>query len=460
MVKDQNNDWALNSAIGGLDSFKAYQSTNSGDTYINASNPSGVVRVNYETGAGTGFSIYGGNSGKLYASFTATNAIQFPGLKASSGTNCMQIDSDGWITNTGAACGIGSGTVDSGSTGQIAYYSGNGTAVSGVSTVPVSAGGTGATTASEALAALAGASLVTVAAQTFAGALSAPSVNASVNKILLVTAAPYNAKCDGFTDDQTAIQAALNDALTLGYSVQFPAGKCLTSTIIWRGQPLFGAGKALTFLQGKPGQDVIQGVNGNVYATYIEGMTIQVDGSVNAAATAAGGNDTFPTRIAGTAGGLTPLSSPPIQPGQVAVVGASISAGSTALTKSGGYFASVPSEFVIGAPITVHGAGPSGGDLTTTIAAVNGNDSITLAAAASTTVSGGSIAWGDPSKVSPPWYIGNCGIAIPQPDAKVGGFNTNGAIFRDLQIEQYKAPNKGESHLRLLPPGSPERCAF
>ena len=33
MVKDANNNWALNSATGGLDSFKAYQSTNSGDTY-------------------------------------------------------------------------------------------------------------------------------------------------------------------------------------------------------------------------------------------------------------------------------------------------------------------------------------------------------------------------------------------------------------------------------------------
>ncbi len=38
MVKDASNNWALNSATGGLDSFKAYQSTNSGDTYINASN--------------------------------------------------------------------------------------------------------------------------------------------------------------------------------------------------------------------------------------------------------------------------------------------------------------------------------------------------------------------------------------------------------------------------------------
>ena len=37
LVKDTTNDWALNSATGGLDSFKAYQSTNSGDTYIDES---------------------------------------------------------------------------------------------------------------------------------------------------------------------------------------------------------------------------------------------------------------------------------------------------------------------------------------------------------------------------------------------------------------------------------------
>src|SRR5208282_1473996 len=91
MVKDASNNWALNSATGGLDSFKAYQSSNSGDTYINASNPSGVVRVNYETGAGAGFNVYGGSSGSLYASFTGTSAIKFPGLAASSGHNCLQI---------------------------------------------------------------------------------------------------------------------------------------------------------------------------------------------------------------------------------------------------------------------------------------------------------------------------------------------------------------------------------
>jgi hypothetical protein len=153
MVKDASNNWALNSATGGLDSFKAYQSTNSGDTYIDASNPTGVVRVNYETGSGSGFNIYGGGSNSLYASFTGTSAIKFPGLAASSGHNCLQIDNSGYITNTGAACaaGGGGGTINSGTSGQIAYYTQSGTILGGVTTVPVSAGGTGASTASSAM---------------------------------------------------------------------------------------------------------------------------------------------------------------------------------------------------------------------------------------------------------------------------------------------------------------------
>jgi len=161
--KDQNNDWMLNSAVGGLDSFKAYQSTNSGDTYVNASNASGTVRVNYETGAGAGFKVYGGSSGSLYASFTAATAIMFPGLAAVSGHNCVQVDNSGYLTNTGAACGAGSGsgTVGTGNSGQIAYYAANGTSIGGLSVVPVSAGGTGAATAAAALANLAGVSNAT-----------------------------------------------------------------------------------------------------------------------------------------------------------------------------------------------------------------------------------------------------------------------------------------------------------
>jgi hypothetical protein len=162
MEKDASNNWMLNSATGGLDSFKAYQSTNSGDTYINASNSSGAVRVNYETGSGTSFGIYGGGSSTLYASFTGSNAIRFPGLAASGGMNCLQVDNSGFISNTGSACGSGSGsgsgsgTVGSGSSGQIAYYAANGTTIGGINTVALTAGGTGASTAAGALANLNG----------------------------------------------------------------------------------------------------------------------------------------------------------------------------------------------------------------------------------------------------------------------------------------------------------------
>jgi hypothetical protein len=168
MENHTTNDWSLTSAVGGLDSFKAYQSTNTGDTYINTSNSTGVVRINYETGSGTQFKVYGGNGSSLYASFTGTTSIQFPGLAASSGHNCLQVDNSGYVTNTGAACGVssgGGGTVNAGTTGQIAYYSGNGTAVSGENQVTVVQGGTGATTAAAALANLGGAALAPAADQ-------------------------------------------------------------------------------------------------------------------------------------------------------------------------------------------------------------------------------------------------------------------------------------------------------
>jgi hypothetical protein len=174
MVKDASNNWALNSGVGGLDSFKAYQSTNSGDTYINASNSTGAVRVNYESGSGAAFNIYGGSSSYLYASFTGTTAIKLPGLAAGNGHNCLQIDNSGYITNTGAACSTGVGTVGSASAGQIAYYTANGASIGGVSAVPLTAGGTGAATAAGGLVNLGG---VPLAGGTMTGALTATQFN-------------------------------------------------------------------------------------------------------------------------------------------------------------------------------------------------------------------------------------------------------------------------------------------
>ena len=146
MLKDASNNWALNSAVGGLDSFKAYQSTDSGDTYIDASNSTGHIRLNYESGSGAETDIY--SNGALDMKVSGTASIEFPGLAASSGTNCLQVDNSGYLTNTGSPCGSGgggggSGTVSSGSTGQIAFYSSSGTAVAG-NAATVTSGGAGA----------------------------------------------------------------------------------------------------------------------------------------------------------------------------------------------------------------------------------------------------------------------------------------------------------------------------
>ncbi len=229
MVKDANNNWALNSATGGLDSFMAYQSTNSGDTYVNASKSTGVVRINYESGAGTGFKVYGGNSSTLYASFTGMTAIQFPGLAASSGHNCLQVDNSGYITNTGTACGTGSsnGTINAGTSGQIAFYNGSGTALSGTSTVSVSAGGTGSSTASGALGNLGGAAITGAA---FTGPVSTSSTLSAKNMASIgarYDVTQFGAVGNGVTDDTAAIQAAFNACYNGGVApyggvVEFP----------------------------------------------------------------------------------------------------------------------------------------------------------------------------------------------------------------------------------------------
>ena len=157
--------------------------------------------------------------------------------------------------------------MNSGSTGQIAYYNGNGAAVSGMSTIPVSAGGTGASTAAGALAALGGVSLAATTAQNLAGPL-----NASVNSQINVMA--YGAKGDCTTDDHNAIAAAQAAAMafTPPAVIYFPKppGSCyLTSAITWAGVSLIGqpTGIAVTadatgrqngvVIKGKPGLDIL-----------------------------------------------------------------------------------------------------------------------------------------------------------------------------------------------------------
>ena len=213
MVKDASDNWALNSATGGLDSFKAYQSTNSGDSYIDSSNSTGHIRLNYEPGAGAETDLYSGPSASLDAAFQGPTSIKFPGLAAGSGHNCLQIDNSGYISNTGAACDTASGTVDLGNTGEIAYYTGDGTSLGGLSAVPLTEGGTGATTAAAAMANLLPG--VTADGQSgihVTGIVSDTATEPSGPPVLDIRSPAFagGVVCDGTSDIGPAVQAALN----------------------------------------------------------------------------------------------------------------------------------------------------------------------------------------------------------------------------------------------------------
>ncbi len=474
MVKDSSNNWALNSATGGLDSFKAYQSTNSGDTYINAANATGHIRLNYETGSGAETDIYSGSSANLVAAFLGTTAIKLPGLAASSGHNCLQIDNSGYITNTGAACGSGgtTGTVNSGAAGQIAFYNTTGTAVSGTTTVPVSAGGTGATTAAAALAALSGASLTQTAAQSFAGPVTAPAVTASVNKVLLVTAAPYNAKCDGATIDTTAIQAAFNDAAAHGESVEFPAGTCKTGAIDISGGKttqtpvsFFGEGQSVSKVVGLPGQDVFYWPDGQPLtgtAFTFHDLMIDVDNSVDASGPAG----SFPNRITGTLGGTTPIA-PAIAPTGMQFFSNPAPgqfSGNIALNSGDGtydkFYASgatasltaLPSGMVVGQPLVI----PSLGINATITSVIDANTvTFTPAYTAAATALSGTILSG----LTPPWYVGNCAMAFPNSSMNV--LNAVEGVFRNLYIgTNAAAPSFANHTCGIFMQSAPYRTAL
>jgi len=292
---------------------------------------------------------------------------------------------------------------------------------------------------------------IVVSGAVASASVNASTVSASVNKVLLVTAPPYNAKCDGVTDDQTAIQAAFNDAYTYSESVQFPAGTCLTSTISWKAQPFFGAGVSLTIIRGKPGQDVFATPDGvswtkPVAGTLVHDLRIQVDGTVDASGSPQG-NNTFPNRIAGTLGGASNPVTPAISPGPwpfgTAFCTASISAGALNTLNLSGCppLTNLETWRVIGAPITVNGVGAGGTNLVTTIASVVNATTLTLTTPASSAGTGLSGTFLSP--ITPPWYIGNCGFAFPFSDGSAPSGGTNEWTFQNVSIIQYNGPSQG-----------------
>ena len=313
----------------------------------------------------------------------------------------------------------GNGIVNAGTTGQIAYYSGNGNSVSGISTIPITAGGTGATTATSALSSLGGASLTSTSPQSFAGPLSAPSIAASVNSTINVQAPPYNAKGDCVTDDSAAIQAALNDAVAGATPrlVMFPTppGGCyLTSTLTWTGASIWGAppvsGSSSVVIKGKPGQDIFHFPDPNTVTSArpnpgwsMENLVLEVDDSVNASAS-------FPHRW----------------PGRWASDGA-MTSGQATLTTSNAEISCGD----IGQAILVKGAGVAGADLSTTISSVTpcwdqaSSRTVTLAASASTTVSG-ALVYISVAGLPATQTMGNCALGADNYDGNSAHWTMSG----------------------------------
>jgi len=416
LVKDASNNWALNSATGGLDSFKAYQNTNSGDTYIDASNPTGHIRLNFESGSGAETDIYSGSSTNLDAAFVAPNAIKFPGLAASSGDDCLQIDNSGYITNTGLPCGSGSGsgangTINSASSGQIAYYMGNGTSIGGMSAVPLTSGGTGATSASGALANLGGQQTIPVTAY---GAVGDCAVSGSAA---------------GCTDNTSAIQAAINAAYISGGSVYLPINPSaansttvyyVASTLNPKGVSIYGPHGAGGFfgsvmIRGAAGKDVFapgdpsSGGYVTPRTTFVwQDFGIIVDDSVDA-------STNFPHR----------------RPGRVCsdVVATN---GSAAITSASCEF--VPGD--VGQNVTLSDGTNT---LSTTITSVGpgtgyGSNTASLAMTWNYPTHNGSILYVSIMGLPTTATVGNCGLAYDDTANNTNGSGPDQAVFRNLAI--------------------------
>lgn len=299
------------------------------------------------------------------------------------------------------------------------------------------------------------------------------SQDVDASRTIRVTASRYDAKCDGVTDDQAAIQAAFDDAQKSHEAVQFPPGTCLTSKITYMGQPFFGAGKSVTVIKGKPGQDVFSTPDSKVsldYGAYIHDLTIEVDNSVNAAASTTGGKNTFPNRVFGTAGGTTPISiangGPPAPGPQVfnqsiaGSCGGSITSGSTTLIVTCGNFQQVGNQYIVGGAITVASAGAGGGTLSTTVSAVLSNSRLTLAAPASATVTNATVSLTAAAGIAPPWYCGNAGIAIPASSGANMAGNPNNWKFENIQITNVNGPNASNYSCGIFIQAAPNALIF
>lgn len=111
MDTDSYQSFNIVDVLSGVSRFRIQDPVASSATYIN-SYGAGAVEINADANSGVGgLRVWNGNSTpSIIAAFTGVTSINFPGLAATSGHNCLQVDNSGFITNTGSACGSGSGS--------------------------------------------------------------------------------------------------------------------------------------------------------------------------------------------------------------------------------------------------------------------------------------------------------------------------------------------------------------
>ncbi len=272
--------------------------------------------------------------------------------------------------------------------------------------------------------------------------LSAPVATASVNKVINVMAPPYNVASDCITDNHAAIQQAFTDSLATNAFIYFPAtesGCFLTDTVTIMGQSFGGAGKGITKIKGLPGKHVFATPDSHVSLlprADIGNFSLLVDNTVNAASSVVGGNNTYPNQISGTAGGTTPLAAPPAPAGMAfgnygtGSCYGSMANGSTTFTMSCANFTQIDPQFFVGQTVSIPASSYSA-----TIMSVLGTSTLQLSGAWSGTTSSTLAGTISGTKFKPPWYFGNCGIALPATSGANMATNYNGWVFHDLDIE-------------------------
>jgi hypothetical protein len=266
---------------------------------------------------------------------------------------------------------------------------------------------------------------------TITNPLIARAVTGSVNMRLNLAAPPYSAdsNCTTGSDDQAAFIAAESDAKFWSPPaiIELPRGCYLTSTIPFKGVSMEGQApvgvnpayqSAGTVIMGKPGQDVMEmadptTITGSAYpqSWSLSDIVFQVDDTVDVS-----GTGSFVNRW----------------PGRW-VQDAAMTSGSAVFTS--------PNAIVgcgdVGQAIQVNGAGASGGNLVTTIASVSPCETnygsatpswltVTLAAAASTTVSAAS-AYISIAGLPVTAQIGNAGFAADCKDGNSAHWTATGS---------------------------------